>query len=68
MRLPCELFSSASDLTSLLFHAGNESVAVVEYAVYQKVPVQRAKPDPKASSIDNGSSLRLLVQKLARKN
>jgi regulator of nonsense transcripts 3 len=37
-------------------HIGNESVAVVEYAVYQKVPVARPKADPKAGSIDTGAS------------
>lgn len=40
----------------LLLLTGIESVAVVEYAVYQKVPIARPKPDLKAGSIDTGSS------------
>ncbi|KAL7416138.1 regulator of nonsense-mediated decay, partial [Mrakia frigida] len=32
---------------------GNESFAVVEYATYQKVPVERKKVDPKQGTIDD---------------
>ena len=35
---------------------GNESFAVVEYATYQKVPVERKKVDPKQGTIDDGES------------
>lgn len=37
-----------------LILSGNESFAVVEYAIYQKVPVDRKKEDPKQGTIDDG--------------
>jgi hypothetical protein len=45
---------NAESQTSCFDPLGNEAFAVVEYAVYQKTPVDRKRPDPKQGTIDEG--------------
>lgn len=39
-----------------IFSAGNESIAVVEFAPFQKVPNEKKKADSRAGTIEKGSS------------
>ncbi|KAI6020234.1 Smg-4/UPF3 family-domain-containing protein [Pisolithus microcarpus] len=45
-------FSRAYDGHTFRDKSGNESHAVVEFAPYQKVPVEKRKPDPRINTID----------------
>ena len=41
---------------SVLMHKGNESQAVVEFAPYQKLPLEKKKVDSRNATIDQGTS------------
>jgi hypothetical protein len=46
----------SSDITQRFILPGNESVAVVEYALYQKVPHEKRKADSKIGTIETGAT------------
>lgn len=53
---------NASLIHTGMFVPGNESIAIVEFAPFQKIPVEKKKPDSKIGTIEIGTCIRRRVR------